>query len=321
MKKYWENIFGFGLIMLLVGIPTVTLAERAPEQFKSAHTAHSSAKDNVEEGRYLRALKLLDRALELASDDDLKTKIYYERGKLYREAFDNYHSALADLEKAYKLDSKDEKIQLERAYARIGFNKGKVQKESRKAQKLYNRGLARIANKKRPNPHQIGEEYASSIQDFTKALLNIPSTDLAIRIYMSRGDIYRWHFHNEKALKDYSEVIRLDPSFAVAYKQRGRIRRRDSKDAIADYTKSIQLDPTDPETYLLRGSWRYGMLRPYEDSPARAAAAADVEKASELFHQQGNQELAQKSKDFAMAIADPTCIFVRDGSSKPRCGS
>ena len=321
MKKYWENIFGFGLIILLAGIPTVTLAETAPEKFNSARTAHSLAETNVKKGRYLRALKLLDRALELTSDDELKTKIYYERGKLYREGFDNYHSALADLDKAYKLDSKDENIRLERAYARIGFNKGKAQRKSRKAQKLYNRGLARIANKQHPSTNQIGEEYASSIQDFTKALLNVPSTDLAIRIYISRGNIYRWHFKSRKALKDYSEVIRLDPNSAVAYKLRGRVRILDNKNGLADYTKSIQLDPTDPEAYFLRGSLRSQMLQPYVDSPARAAVVADMEKASELFHQQGNQELAQKAKDLAMIIADPTCVFLRDGNSKPRCGS
>ncbi|MCP3695602.1 MAG: tetratricopeptide repeat protein, partial [Planctomycetaceae bacterium] len=59
-----------------------------------------------------------------------------------------------------------------------------------------------------------------------------------------------------KAFKDYTEAIRLDPTFALAYNNRGVIHNSigDQDQAIADYSMAIELDPTLAIAYYNRGS-------------------------------------------------------------------
>ena len=56
--------------------------------------------------------------------------------------------------------------------------------------------------------------------------------------YARKGDL-------ERAVADYTEVIRLSPSFAPAYVNRGVCYTRGGKhdEAISDYTEAIRLDP------------------------------------------------------------------------------
>ena len=59
----------------------------------------------------------------------------------------------------------------------------------------------------------------------------------------------------DKAIADYTQVIRLDPKYVFAYRERGIAskKERDGK-AIADFNEAIRLDPKYAFAYYDRGS-------------------------------------------------------------------
>ena len=61
--------------------------------------------------------------------------------------------------------------------------------------------------------------------------------------------------NREAAITDYSEAIKLDPTNALAYFNRGNAYDQLGEHdlAIADYTEAIKLDPTDPDAFNNRG--------------------------------------------------------------------
>ena len=63
--------------------------------------------------------------------------------------------------------------------------------------------------------------------------------------YYNRAITYESKGDNDRAIADYSEVIRLDPKFAPAYKNRGiaYLAKGDNDHATADYNDAIRLDP------------------------------------------------------------------------------
>jgi tetratricopeptide (TPR) repeat protein len=76
-------------------------------------------------------------------------------------------------------------------------------------------------------------------------------------IYYNRGNAYKnqklqgvgpemWRDY-DRAIADYSQAIRLDPKYAVAYINRGISyeAKGDNDRAIADYDQAIRLDPKD----------------------------------------------------------------------------
>ena len=55
-----------------------------------------------------------------------------------------------------------------------------------------------------------------------------------------------------RRVADYSEAIRLNPKYAMAFRNRGAVLRYDKKEydkAIGDYNEAIHLRPNDPTAY------------------------------------------------------------------------
>jgi tetratricopeptide (TPR) repeat protein len=59
----------------------------------------------------------------------------------------------------------------------------------------------------------------------------------------------------DKAISDFTEAIKLDPNYAIAYFDRGMVydETKDYDKAISDYTQAIRLDPFNFDAYNNRG--------------------------------------------------------------------
>ena len=81
----------------------------------------------------------------------------------------------------------------------------------------------------------------------------------------------------EEILKEYEEIIRLNPEFIYAYYNREEIfsLEKDYRAAIADYTKAIELEPQFAEAYFNRGISRLSIGE-------SASGLDDLRKAGEL---------------------------------------
>ena len=64
--------------------------------------------------------------------------------------------------------------------------------------------------------------------------------------YYSRAQIYLKKGELDKAFKDYSKIIQLDPKSANAFENRGLVNEKMGKMKLAfgDYCKALELDPT-----------------------------------------------------------------------------
>jgi tetratricopeptide (TPR) repeat protein len=96
----------------------------------------------------------------------------------------------------------------------------------------------------------------NSIRDYTEAIRVDPTFDKA---YATRG--YTWYLHDDfnRAIRDYTEAIRLNPTDGY-YVDRGNAWRKkgDLDRAIADYTEAIRLNPKNGWSYSYRGKAWYG---------------------------------------------------------------
>ena len=92
-----------------------------------------------------------------------------------------------------------------------------------------------------------------AIRDFTEAVRLNPADPLT---YLDRGITYKGLKDYDKAIADYGEAIRLDPQWTSAYFSRANVfkTRKDYNKALADYSAAIRLDPQDPDAYFNRAS-------------------------------------------------------------------
>jgi tetratricopeptide (TPR) repeat protein len=77
--------------------------------------------------------------------------------------------------------------------------------------------------------------------------------------YYKRGTQWRDKQEHDKAITDYTEAIRLDPTKGDYYYSRGRSweKKHNYDKAIEDYTEAIRLNPMDADSYLWRAScWK-----------------------------------------------------------------
>jgi tetratricopeptide (TPR) repeat protein len=79
------------------------------------------------------------------------------------------------------------------------------------------------------------------------------------RLYTRRGGAYQAHNDLDRAMADFNESMRIDPTYPPAYNNRGITwyRRGELDRAIADYDQAIRLDPKDAEACYNRGlAWK-----------------------------------------------------------------
>ena len=101
-----------------------------------------------------------------------------------------------------------------------------------------------------------GADLNARIQACTRTLEGaVDNEELRVEALLQRGVLYELWGDQEAAIADYSEIITLDASSAIAHFNRGNVRDRLGQQdlAIQDYSEAIRLDPTDPDMFNNRG--------------------------------------------------------------------
>jgi uncharacterized caspase-like protein len=149
--------------------------------------------------------------------------------------------------------------------------------------------------------HFKKKDFDRAIADYGEAIRLNPSFAQA---YDGRGSAYRYKGDFDRAIADYSVAIRLDPSFAQAYDGRGSAYRDkgDFDRAITDLNEAIRLNPSSARAYHDRGTTYY-----YKENFDRAIADYSVAIRLEpnFAHAYYSRGTAYRRKgDFNRAIAD-----------------
>jgi len=118
------------------------------------------------------------------------------------------------------------------------------------------------------------QDYNKAVKDYTKAIQLNPASDTN---YVSRGDTYRYLGQYPKAMQDYAKAIQINPTKNTNYSARGDSHASlgQYSKAIKDYNKAIQLNPKD-------GSCYYHRARIFFDWGKTEEACADLQKLCEL---------------------------------------
>jgi tetratricopeptide (TPR) repeat protein len=116
-------------------------------------------------------------------------------------------------------------------------------------------------------------DFARAITDYNAQIALMPG----VLAYINRGNAYRDTEQLDRAIADFSEVIKLAPTDARGWRNRGMLRlyKNDNKGGLADYDKALQLDPADAVSWNNRGQARMRL-------GDKRGAIADFKKALEL---------------------------------------
>ena len=121
--------------------------------------------------------------------------------------------------------------------------------------------------------------------------------------YNNRGDAYYKKGDYDRAIPDFSEAIRLSPSFGY-YRERGiaYIGKGDYDQAIQDFSEAIRLNPNDAFSYVYRGE-AYDHKRDYDSAIQDFNEA--IRQSSKNSRAYGSRGQAYREKDdYDRAIDD-----------------
>jgi tetratricopeptide (TPR) repeat protein len=178
---------------------------------------------------------------------------------------------------------------------------------------LLNRGVVR---------YRQGDK-AGALQDYSAAIKLQPDDPIA---YYNRAIVNAELQQSDAALADYNKVIEYQPTFVAAYYNRGILHMllNKSAEAFTDFDRALELQPNYFQALLNRGNVKFqlgsgsGAVTDYSRAIAikpdyalayvnRAsahlklrntpAALQDLQKAAQLYQQQGNSAKYQESID------------------------
>ncbi|MDR1008577.1 MAG: tetratricopeptide repeat protein [Campylobacteraceae bacterium] len=220
---------------------------------------------------------------------------YLMRAKTYVKTKE-YEKALADFTEAIKIKPNEARFYYERAnfYDETGEH-GKANEDFVQAVKLepgtaeayYNRALLYIS---RDSHYSRNDIRAIEIcNEMVKLYPNDP------KVYYYRGVLYssmgNYYDYYDKALADFTQTVKLDPTYAEAYYRRAwivdekneppcMVGGADSKagcqQLIADYTQAIKFNPNLTEAYIRRAEV-YETMDDYESAAKDYTEAIRIE--------------------------------------------
>jgi tetratricopeptide (TPR) repeat protein/V8-like Glu-specific endopeptidase len=228
-------------------------------------------------------------------------------------------AAIASYSQAIKANDRFAAAYLNRGISKsaVGDNRGSLADQNRslvidpnQPVALLNRGVAR---------YNQGDQ-AGALQDYNAAIKLQPDDPVA---YLNRAILNNDLQKREEAVADYTKVIEYWPTLVSAYYHRGILQMQLGKNAAAfeDLDQTIALQPKHPQALLNRGNLKFqlgngnGAVSDYtqaiEFKPDYAlayanrasaylkirripAARQDLQKAAQLYQQQGNQAKYQE---------------------------
>jgi tetratricopeptide (TPR) repeat protein len=147
----------------------------------------------------------------------------------------------------------------------------------------------------------VNKDYDLAIANFSEAIRRDRTYPLA---YYQRGLAYTAKHDYDRAIGDYTEAIRLDPTFSYSYAQRGAVHRLKSAydTAIADLSEAIRRNPKIGNFYIDRGI-AYNAKNNFDRAIADYTEAIRLNpKLAGAYSNRGN---AYRSKrDYNRAFAD-----------------
>jgi len=150
-------------------------------------------------------------------------------------------------------------------------------------------------------------EYDKAIRDFSEAIHLNPQDPHS---YVERGITFKRKKEFDKAIADHSEAIRLDSKWANAYFNRANVykARKDYDCAISDFSEAIRLDPQDPDAFFNRANI-YKAWKDYDRaiSDFSEAIRLDPQDPDAFFNR---DNIYRGKKDYVKAAAD-LCEVIR----------
>ncbi len=209
---------------------------------------------------------------------------YYNRAKAKSE-MGNHQAAIGDYDRSIDLNPKFGEAYYNRGRAKTALGKSKaaiddynraIDLNPKDSQSYNNRGLEKS---------NLGDNLGA-IADFDRVIALDPKDAKA---YNNRGLAKVELGDKDGAIADFDRSIALNPKYGDPYSNRGNAKsaRRDRKGAIADYDLALAIDPKDAETYFNRGTEKAKIND-------KQGAVADLNRAAELFRQQGRMDLYQR---------------------------
>ncbi len=174
----------------------------------------------------------------------------------------NYELALADYNKAIKINPENYHAYLHRAALY------KEQKEYDLALRDYSEAI-KIDPKEqhvywnRAALYKQLKEYDLALRDYSEAIKIDPKEQ---HVYWNRAELYKQQKEYDLALRDYSEAIKIDPEGHQVYWNRAELYKQQKEYdlALADINKAIELNPSSMY-YKVRGSVYY-MKKQYDSA-------------------------------------------------------
>lgn len=140
----------------------------------------------------------------------------------------------------------------------------------------------------------LDRDYHGAVEDYTQAIELNPNF---VEAYIKRATT-RFKLGDDRgALKDSNEALHINPDLAQAYYYQGRARYRlgYTQAAIEAYTQAIRLEADYAQAYYHRGLAN-------NDLKEVDLAAEDLQKAAELFSEQGDRTGYHLAKDTLKTI-------------------